>query len=805
MDKRSIIFVLALTLALFGVQIWFAPKEQPASAQTTQVDGNEAAKAEIQKRTAPLSELPIISLYNDPQGTQVATLAVKDNQQYLTFAWVTPAPTTLYVKNGKKMDAVALRAKDSSPQAPLLYSSSTTEPLRVVNLPPNESFDLQLVSFSGDNQRASVTLGEVENQQILIPLEKPQAPAIALYKSSDEYLPYAFYNPSSFRLTLVNDLPNLSSLVQVSQPEVTAPAGEEGEQFYVLENAYQQLVFSNLGGALCEINLPIKSDAHPNSVVREIDFDRILQEQYPQTDYFPNSGYYIVKEQGGAPALVEKRNLGDYYPLIRRSIVGSGGKLATRVPPRYYACNILSGDQKDADLKYKLKSFGKNFIEFEASQSQRRISKRFSLPADSKAAPYCFDLTIKVDGDARDLNITSGVPEVELTSGSSSPALKYRVQNNSKPKVEQISLPKNSQAFSSFRPDWICNSNGFLGLILDPLTEIENGFSAHKVPGEFIPTRLTVIDAEYQLYPADKYPGFEMLLPLKNTTQPQSFRIFAGPFASSVLKTVDKTYSDPATHYNPDYISSQSFHGWFAFISEPFAKFLFFLMNIFHAITRSWGVSIILLTLALRIMLYPLNAWSIKSTAKMQEVAPLVAAIQEKHKKDPKRGQLEVVALYKEKGVNPFSGCLPILIQLPFLIGMFDLLKSTFELRGASFIPYWIDNLTAPDVVFSWNYPIIFFGTNFHLLPILIGLVMYWQQKISSPAPVDKNQMTDQQKQQKMMGNIMVIVFTVMFYHFPSGLNIYWLFSILFGILQQWLVTKKRAASTGKVQPFKKV
>ena len=114
------------------------------------------------------------------------------------------------------------------------------------------------------------------------------------------------------------------------------------------------------------------------------------------------------------------------------------------------------------------------------------------------------------------------------------------------------------------------------------------------------------------------------------------------------------------------------------------------------------------------------------------------------------------------------------------------MLKSTFELRGAPFIPGWIDNLTAPDVLFSWNYPVIFFGTDFHLLPFLLGAVMYLQQRFSSPLPKDKSLMTDQQKQQKMMGNIMTVVFTVMFYHFPSGLNLYWLSSMLLGIAQQW-------------------
>ena len=122
---------------------------------------------------------------------------------------------------------------------------------------------------------------------------------------------------------------------------------------------------------------------------------------------------------------------------------------------------------------------------------------------------------------------------------------------------------------------------------------------------------------------------------------------------------------------------------------------------------------------------------------------------------------------------------------------MFDLLKSVFELRGASFIPGWIDNLTAPDVVFSWNYPLFFFGTSLHLLPVLLGGVMFLQQKLSSPLPKSDKALTDQQKQQKLMGNIMVIVFTVMFYHFPSGLNIYWLSSMGLGIVQQWMTNKK--------------
>jgi YidC/Oxa1 family membrane protein insertase len=135
---------------------------------------------------------------------------------------------------------------------------------------------------------------------------------------------------------------------------------------------------------------------------------------------------------------------------------------------------------------------------------------------------------------------------------------------------------------------------------------------------------------------------------------------------------------------------------------------------------------------------------------------------------------------------------------MPFLIGMFDLLKSTFELRGASFIPGWIDDLTAPDVLFSWNMPLPLIGNSFHLLPILLGAVMFLQQRMMSTMPKDPALWTDQQRQQRFMGNIMAVVFTVMFYNFPSGLNIYWLSSMLLGIAQQYWTTKQMAKAAEK-------
>lgn len=563
------------------------------------------------------------------------------------------------------------------------------------------------------------------------------------------------------------------------------------EKFYVLENSFQQLVFSNVGGALAEINLPFRTRENQLSVVREIRFDRDMINNHPTNAIFPAHGYYTPSDSGREPIFHEKGVAGGYYPLLRRDLI-ENAQVATKVKAQYYALNIVSEYPELAELAYEVTHFDKHHIVFEASLNQRRIIKTFTLGTDEQPeAPYCLNLEVKIEGEAQGLWITSGVPEAEWISGSIAPSLKFRVTRNQRSEVEKIELPKDVSTVSSVYLDWICNSNGFLGMIQDPLKEIEPGYRVQYISGATVPSRLVLFANQNESFKPANLPGYMTFLPIKSLPGGMKFRLFAGPFDTNILKQVDSFYADPKTGYNPDYIAAQTMHGWFTFISEPFSKFLFVLMNLFHNFTGSWALSIVLLTVCLRLMLYPLNTWSTKSMIKMQQISPDVVAIQEKYKKDPKKAQIEIMNLYRERGVNPASGCLPLLIQMPFLIGMFDLLKSSFALRGAPFVPGWIDDLTAPDVLFSWKYPIFFIGTEFHLLPILLGIVMLAQQRFMSPGPKDPTLMTDQQRQQRTMGTMMAVIFTVMFYNFPSGLNIYWLSSMLLGMLQQWITTKK--------------
>lgn len=563
----------------------------------------------------------------------------------------------------------------------------------------------------------------------------------------------------------------------------------KAEKLYVIENDYQQVVFSNLGGSVAEINLPFKTKDNQNSIILPIEFDTILKEKYPKNAYFPCSEYYIA----ASPRPLQPV-LGGYSPLFRRNIAAAPKRPPFQTPTTYYSLNIFSEDDENlASAVYNVKRFEKDLIVFELVQNQRKITKTYRFAKnENKDIPYSMILDIQIEGDSRGLMLTSGVPEVEMISGAAAPDIKYRYERNQKAIVEQMKLPKDSASVKGIAADWVCNANGFFGVIINAITEKPSGFEASFIPGTSNPSRLTIIDATHDLYPANKYPGYLVALPLKHSSKPMSFRVFAGPFEQNLLKQVDAAFQDPKTGISPDFAKAQSFHGWFAFISEPFAKFLFIVMKFFYSFTHSWAFSIVLLTVVLKLILYPLNNWSMRSMTRMQMIAPEVQALKTRFVKDPKRANLEIMQLYKERGVSPFSGCLPMVIQMPFLVGMFDLLKSAFQLRGCSFVPGWIDNLTAPDVLFSWDYPIFFIGTQFHLLPFILGALMFLQQKCTTWLNKNDKSIDPQaQRQTNTMGNTMTIVFTLLFYHFPSGLNIYWISSTALGILQQVFIATK--------------
>jgi YidC/Oxa1 family membrane protein insertase len=206
------------------------------------------------------------------------------------------------------------------------------------------------------------------------------------------------------------------------------------------------------------------------------------------------------------------------------------------------------------------------------------------------------------------------------------------------------------------------------------------------------------------------------------------------------------------------------------------------LLKFLYRFTGNYGIAIILVTVLQKIAFHPLTVKSLKSMKAMQEIQPKVQAMQERYKNNPQKKQEETMALYRKHGVNPMGGCLPMLVQIPIFIALYNALSSSVEMWQARFL--WIPDLTQPDSLFTvtlWGghaYP-------FNLLALLMGASMWVQQKMSPPA--------GDPRQAQMMLWMMPIVFTFMFWGFPSGLVLYWLVNNILQIGQQWLITRPPA------------
>lgn len=215
------------------------------------------------------------------------------------------------------------------------------------------------------------------------------------------------------------------------------------------------------------------------------------------------------------------------------------------------------------------------------------------------------------------------------------------------------------------------------------------------------------------------------------------------------------------------------------------ARLLLWILTIFHAMCKSWGVSIILLTILVRALFYPITARGNESMKKMQSVQPKFKELREKYKDNPQLLNQKMTELYRAEGVNPFAGCLPILLQIPIFFALYAMLDNAIELRHVSFL--WCKNLAAADTVLS--IPVFINNWSIPVNPLVLAMtaLMVIQQRMT-PMSMDP-------AQKKMMA-MMPIVMLFFLYDLPSGLTLYWTVSNLFSILQLWL-QKRRGQKSG--------
>ncbi len=302
--------------------------------------------------------------------------------------------------------------------------------------------------------------------------------------------------------------------------------------------------------------------------------------------------------------------------------------------------------------------------------------------------------------------------------------------------------------------DWVAIRTKYFALALIPRTK----------KGQSVSFKGEEIDVG-QKTPLEKY-SFKLKMPFENSNDIlDSYQVFLGPLDYDIIKS-----------YNVGLEKMMSFG---MAIFRPFAKFILWSFTLLHKVIPNYGWVIIVFSILIKLLLFPLTRKSYQSMKEMQSLQPLMQEMNEKYKDDAQKKQKETMKLYKEYGINPLGGCIPMLLQMPLLIALFNIFRTTIELRGASFI-WWIKDLSLPDTVAVLPFTIPLYGNTVNILPVFMGVTMFIQQKITMKDP-----------KQKAMVYFMPIFLTLMFNSFPSGLNLYYALFNLFSIVQEKMIPYK--------------
>ena len=325
--------------------------------------------------------------------------------------------------------------------------------------------------------------------------------------------------------------------------------------------------------------------------------------------------------------------------------------------------------------------------------------------------------------------------------------------------IFQTSGPKDAYIATADRILWAAVSNQYFATILAPLEVTGTQVWA-------VPVDLPTADGEAPLRGIEgamQVPGFSLA---PGESKSVSFAIYAGPKEFTRLANLP---NDQAEIMN---------FGWAKWVSE----ILLIAMNTLHAWVRSYALAIIIMTIIIRSLLWPLQNAATKSMREMAKLSPIMNELREKYKDDPQRMNQETMKLYKEYGINPFGGCLPMLVQIPIFFGFYGMLDKAIELRNSSFL--WVRDLSQPDTVFHLA------GIPINILPLVMAATQLWQMSITPK--------TGDPAQQRMF-LFMPLIFLFICYNYASGLALYWTVQNLFFVAQMYLTRNQADAPLVKV------
>ncbi len=436
----------------------------------------------------------------------------------------------------------------------------------------------------------------------------------------------------------------------------------------------------------------------------------------------------------------------------------------------------------------------KNKIEFESGQltdsvrftldleNDRQLVKTYKFYKDQ----YLFEINIEIknilsqfDKSQYFLGWKSGLAYTELDYSNFidkediANAKAYVYQGGSKEELSLSNKPFEVKSRSDFSGvvDWAAIRTKYFAMIMLPDKEItiEPTLSGKTLP---IYSDVKLKDRVYKEY---SIALKSIIPPATQNYVKQNYRVYLGPLDYHVIR-----------EYHPTLGKIMDF-GWS--VIQPFAKFVLNSFIFLHSFIPNYGIVLILFAIIIKILTYPLTAKSTASMQRMQTLQPKMTELKEKYAKDPQRLNKETMKLYKEEGINPLSGCLPTLLQLPLLWAIFIVFRNTIELRDAAFA-WWITDLSVPDTIFQLPFSIPFYGDLVNVLPLVMGASMFIQQKMTMKDP-----------KQKAMVYFMPIFLTLLFNSFPSGLNLYYsLFNIFQIVQQKWMPVKESAQKPNEIK-----
>jgi YidC/Oxa1 family membrane protein insertase len=406
--------------------------------------------------------------------------------------------------------------------------------------------------------------------------------------------------------------------------------------------------------------------------------------------------------------------------------------------------------------------------------NNRQLIKTFTF----YKSEYIFDLDIDIielatefDKNQYFLTWQSGLKYTELDYSNNiskediEASKAYVYQGESKEELKLPAKPYQTKSRSDFSGvvDWAGIRTKYFAILIlpDKDDEIEPELIGKTTPLYRDPDLKDRVRKEFSILLKNKMSPTDNVKSIS-----QHFRVYFGPLDYYIIKD-----------YHPTLAKIMDF-GFTLF--RPFAKLVLKSFIFLHKFIPNYGIVLIVFSILVKILVWPLTRKSYASMQRMQTLQPKMAELKEKYAKDPQRMNKETMKLYKQEGVNPVGGCLPQLIQMPLLIAIFIVFRNTIELRDASFF-WWITDLSAPDTIYKLPFSIPFYGNFVNILPIVMGVTMFWQQKMTMKDP-----------KQKMMVYFMPIFFTLIFNSFPSGLNLYYALFNVFSIAQQkWSPEKK--------------